>query len=133
MENKALQEGTLDPTFQQLLHDFYTDLILVERRAELSAETYECSAEEFLKWLTANGLPLAAVTTRDIILYLRSRQVTAKCSELTIAKDISSLRAFGSYLKRKTIWNENYALELDRPKAARALPRVLSIYQVDRL
>lgn len=55
------------------------------------------------------------------------------CSELTIAKDISGLRAFGDYLERKGMWSENPAMELDKPKAARNLPKVLSIEQIDSL
>ncbi len=58
---------------------------------------------------------------------------TQGCTSLTIAKDISALRAFGSYLVRKNIWQENEVLLLDRPKASRALPKVLSVEEIDRI
>jgi len=132
MEQTAAPVAIADPALEQLLHDFYTDLILVERRAELTAQTYQFSAEEFLKWVEEQKRDLPSLTTQDLLYYLAWRH-TNGCTELTIAKDISSLRAFGSYLKRKNVWTENLALELDRPKAARALPRVLSVSQVDAL
>lgn len=133
MGTRVLSECALEQSQQQLLQDFYTDLLLVERRAELSAQTYEQSALEFLQWLALQQRTLPSVTTHDLVYYLAYRRSNEACIELTIAKDISSLRAFGAYLKRKNIWTENFALELDRPKAVRALPRVLSVNQVDGL
>lgn len=132
MEQKAAGEGLSQQPLKQLLQNFYTDLLLVERHAVLTAETYETSAAEFLKWIEDTGRDIARITTQDLLYYLVWRKTNGS-SELTIAKDISSLRAFGSYLKRTSVWTENYALELDRPKTARALPRVLSIEQVDSL
>ena len=132
MEAKAVGEGLNQLSLKQLLQNFYSDMILVERHAVLTAETYELSAMEFLKWIEGTDKDISRITTQDLLYYLVWRK-TNGCSELTIAKDISSLRAFGSYLKRSNIWTENFALELDRPKTARALPRVLSVEQVDSL
>lgn len=132
MDERAAGESLKDKSLQQLLSDFYTDLILVERHAELTAQTYECAAAEFLKWIETQSYGIEAVRTQSLLYYLAWRKSNG-CTGLTIAKDISSLRAFGTYLKRRKIWTENYALELDRPKTARALPRVLSVEQVDSL
>ena len=72
------------------------------------------------------------VTVQNLMYYLVKRQ-TDGCSEQTLAKDISGIRALGDYLVRKQIWLENIALLLDRPKASRNLPKVLSIEEVDSL
>ena len=88
--------------------------------------------EEFLKWLMASKIKLRDVSAKDIMYYLVQRQ-TEGTSEQTLAKDISALRAFGEYLVRKNYWTQNAALLLDRPKAHRALPKVLSVEQVDSL
>jgi len=119
-------------TVEMLLEQFYTDLILVKRAAQKTAITYKISAEEFLHWLVAQKIKLRDVAAINLIYFLTERK-TQGCSELTIAKDISALRALGDYLVRKNYWAENYSLMLDRPKASRHLPAVLSLEQVDQL
>ncbi|MCQ2592196.1 MAG: tyrosine recombinase [Treponema sp.] len=119
-------------TIELLLNQFYTDLILVKRDAEKTAATYKISSEDFLNWLTTERIKLKDVTVQNLTYYLIKRQ-TEGCNEVTIAKDISALRALGDYLVRKQMWEENVALLLERPKINRNLPRVLSVEQVDSL
>ena len=119
-------------TIEELLQQFYTDLIMVRRDSEQTAITYKISAEEFLNWLTNQKIKLRSVTIQHLMHYFISRQ-TSGCSEITISKDISGIRAFGDYLVRKNYWEENIALLLDKPKAVRNLPKVLSVEQVDLL
>jgi len=115
-----------------LLNEFYTDLILVERHAQLTAETYFLSCQEFIRWAEEKKYPIKEFDVKKLFFFLVSRREKS-CSELTVAKDISALRAFGSFLRRRGIWTENFALELDKPKSSRALPSVLSVEQVDAL
>lgn len=119
-------------TIDDLLNQFYTDLLMVKRDSEQTAMTYKISAEEFLKWLSHEQIKLRAVTVHNLMIYLVQRK-TEGVAEYTIAKDISALRALGEYLVRKGMWTENHALMLDRPKAGRSLPKVLSVEQVDQL
>ena len=119
-------------TIEILLNQFYTDLLLVKRDSEQTAITYKISAEEFLNWRVTEHIKLKDVSVQNLLYYIIKRKEDG-CSELTIAKDISGLRAFGDYLERKGMWSENPAMELDKPKAARNLPKVLSIEQVDSL
>ena len=119
-------------TIEILLNQFYTDLLLVKRDSEQTAITYKISAEEFLNWLVTERIKLKDVSVQNLLYYIIKRKENG-CSELTIAKDISGLRAFGEYLERKGMWRENVALELDKPKAVRNLPKVLSIEQIDSL
>lgn len=119
-------------TVELLIQKFYTDLMTVERVSNSTAKTYSDSAVLFLRWLVEQHIKLDSVTTQNIIYYFAERR-TEGTDELTIAKDISGIRAFGSFLVRKGYWKENHALLLDRPKASRALPRVLSVEQVDSL
>ena len=119
-------------TIEILLDQFYTDLLLVRRDAQQTALTYKISAEEFLNWLVTERIKLKDVSVQNLLYYLIKRQSDG-CSELTIAKDISGIRALGDYLVRKGLWEENLALALDKPKAARHLPKVLSVEQIDSL
>lgn len=119
-------------TIEILLNQFYTDLMLVKRDSEQTAITYKISAEEFLNWLVSERIKLKDVSVQNLLYYIIKRKEEG-CSELTIAKDISGLRALGEYLERKGMWDSNVALELDKPKAARNLPKVLSVEQIDAL
>lgn len=117
---------------QNFLARFHTDLLLVERLSKESAETYRYEAEIFLHWLQKNKIKLADVTVQNLVYFLAWRKTTDH-APLTLSKDISSLRAFGSYVERMGIWPENLALLIERPKASRALPRVLSVQQVEKI
>ena len=97
-------------TKEILLNQFYTDLILVKRDSEQTAITYKISAEEFLNWLVSERIKLKDVSVQNLLYYIIKRKEDG-CSELTIAKDISGLRALGEYLERKGMWSENLALE----------------------
>lgn len=119
-------------TIPILLDMFESDLLLVERDSKLTAQTYRFSVEPFLLWCRDGHLKLKDATVRELLYYLTWRKTNGS-DELTLAKDISALRAFGNFLVRKNIWQENQAAMLDRPKATRALPRVLSVEQVEVL
>ena len=119
-------------TIEILLNQFYTDLLLVKRDSEQTAITYKISAGEFLNWLVTERIKLKDVSVQNLLYYIIKRKENG-ASELTIAKDISGLRAFGEFLERKGMWTSNIALELDKPKAARNLPKVLSVEQIDAL
>lgn len=110
-----------------------SDMVSVSHFSENTAATYEESVSFFLDWLLSERVKLAAVSVQLLCSYLVWRRTEKKCDELTIAKDVSALRYLGSYLVRSGIWSENHAALLDRPKTKRALPRVLSVSQVDVL
>lgn len=119
-------------TAEPLARKFCDDLLSVERLSEKTAETYANSVKGFLGWLSADGTDISAVDAQTLIRYLVTRH-TEGIDGLTVAKDLSALRSFGAYLVRLGTWRENMASLLERPKAAKALPRVLSVGQVDAL
>jgi len=114
-----------------ILESYYVDLLTVERRSILTAETYRIAIKELLGWCSKKKINLKNLTVQNLLHYLVWRK--ASIDELTIAKDISALRSFGSYLCRIHLWPENYAMLLERPRAKRSLPRVLSVEQIDEL
>ncbi len=119
-------------TIDSLLDLFYTDLILVKRTSEQTAATYKLSSKDFLLWLQSEHIKLNSVTPKELTFYFASRKVT-DVTELTLAKDMSALRALGDYLVRKNYWKENHMLLLDRPKIHREIPKVLDINQIEKL
>lgn len=120
-------------TIEFLLAGFYSELRSVERLSENTAKTYEESTGIFLHWLEKEEITLSSVTTKELIFFFTWRKTEMNCDVSTVAKDISALRAFGSYLVRQKIWQENAVALLDRPKANRSLPKVLSVEEVDKL
>ena len=120
-----------------VLDRFYDDLLTVERKSLLTAQTYKIAVKELLDWCAESGIDYAALTVQDLLHYLVRRKTgddsRIPADELTVAKDISALRSFGSYLVRTRIWPENIALLLQRPRSRRRLPRVLGIEQVEKL
>lgn len=120
-------------TIETFLAGFYSDLRSVERLSENTAKTYEESVGIFLRWLQKEEIKLASVSTKELIFFFAWRKTEMDCDALTVAKDISALRSFGSYLVRQKIWSENVAALLERPKASHSLPKVLSVEDVDKL
>ena len=119
-------------TVRELLGQFYSDLILVKRDSEKTALTYKISAEEFMRWLSEEKIDIRAVTIQNLTYYFVKRH-TDGVSQITVSKDIAAIRAFGDFLVRKHFWKENLALILEKPKATKSLPKVLTIEQVDNL
>lgn len=119
-------------TINEFLDQFYSDLILVKRCSQKTAETYRISAEELLKWLQSEKIKLRDVKTQELTYFFLKRK-TEGATELTLAKDMSAIRSLGDYLVRQNLWTENKALLLDRPKAHREIPKVLTIEQIDTL
>lgn len=122
----------------ELLNRFYSQLLAVDRKSKLTAETYKLATEIFLcRFQSLNEQKnivsiLESMSVQDIMHYLTWRK-TQQIDERTIAKDISALRAFGEYLVERKIWQENLLLLIERPKMKRNLPKVLSPEQVDAL
>ena len=116
--------------YDGLLREFYSEMLFIENSGELTAQTYGFSVKEFLLYAESQGIPIESCDTRTLLYYLAERK-SRGVADLTVAKDLSALRAFGAFLRRKNIWAENYALEMDRPKTPRLLPKVLEVEQVD--
>lgn len=111
---------------------FYNELLAVDRKAKLTAETYQITVDILLDWCIKENKNYSFLVVQDLLYFLMWRK-TNGTDALTVARDISAIRSFGNFLVRHGIWKENTALLLERPKASRALPRVLSIEQVEEL
>ena len=131
-ELKQIQKFDLSKESKSLLGGFYSELITIDGKADLTSQTYCFSVEIFLFYLEENNINVKDATIKDIILFFVSRQ-NFGVQSLTISKDISALRSFGNYLVRMGIWQENIALDLDKPKNVHNIPKVLDVEQVDLL
>lgn len=117
--------------FSSYLNGFYNDLITVEGKSKNTSETYLISIKIFLSWLFENNLDLESLSIQDLMKFFVFRKV--QTDETTVAKEISALRSFGSYLVRMGIWKENLGYLLERPRKTVSVPRVLSVDEVETL
>lgn len=123
---------------ERLVSRYCSQLLAVDRKERLTAQTYRISVEEFLQWLGSAhpggevSAVLSGLVVQDVMDYLIWRR-TRDMEQLTVAKDVSALRSFGSFLVEEGIWKENLVQLVERPRIRRALPRVLSVEQVDAL
>lgn len=115
--------------FSSIITGFYDELVTTERKSLLTAETYRSSVELLESWCKDNNVALKDLSVRQLTAYFAFRRLHA--DELTVARDISAVRAFGAYLVRNGIWERNSSLLLERPKAHRSIPRVLSVEQIE--
>ncbi len=125
------REETPQLWYNRLVALFYDELITQDGKASETAETYLIAVNRFLDWCLESSVLLEAVDVRILTTYFAQRRLSVDA--LTIAKDMSALRSFGFFLCRNQVWQENQAMLLEKPQVKRALPRVLSIDQVDSI
>lgn len=118
-------------SFISIINGYYNDLITVEGKSKNTSETYLISIKIFTKWLLEKNLDLETLSIQDLMVYFVERKIQS--DEKTVAKEISSLRSFGSYLVRFGIWKENIAFLLEVPRKSITVPKVLSVDEVEKL
>ena len=96
---------------ENILLSYYDDLVSIDGKSISTAQTYCFAVEIFLNWLKSENIEISSVEMPDLIKYLVWRQ-TQGMDSLTVAKDISSLRSFGTYINffvRSTDNTKNFA------------------------
>ena len=68
----------------------------------------------------------------NILLYLESLRAVGKSSK-TISRQISSIRSFHQFLLREKVSEQDPTVHLEMPKKEQALPKVLSVEDIDAL
>lgn len=117
--------------FSSYLNGYHNDLITVEGKSKNTSETYLLSINIFINWLLEKNLDLETLSIQDLMSFFVSRQIQS--DESTVAKEISAIRSFGSYLVRLGIWKENLGFLLERPRKSIKIPKVLSVDEVETL
>lgn len=127
----------------QLQAEFGDHLRSVEGLAELTVSAYTAEARRYLLHVQrdaaaheprAGADDEAAGSPRQLVDYLVARQLGGVDAR-TVAKSISALRALYRFLATEESAghaNGNPAAAIERPRAARRIPRVFSIDEVER-
>jgi len=113
----------------------YEDYLRVELRlAFRTVETYMRECRVFGEYLDLHTLDAAAVDATEIIEYLVDRQ-TAKngVDQRTVAKIVSSLRSFFTFLTLEQEREDNPARLVEMPKMEQRIPGVLRVEEVESI
>ncbi|QQO07404.1 tyrosine recombinase [Breznakiella homolactica] len=120
-------------TGQLLLEQYHSRLIALERRAPLTAETYETEIRCFLEWLDEEELRVESVDSLGLSRYLEVRRIRDGIDSRSVAKAVSALRSFFRYAMDERIREDNPAVILETPKRSLHLPAVLSQDSVEKI
>ncbi len=120
------------PTAQRQLSDFLTAIAAERGAAKNTLAAYERDLDHFLGFLDRRGLAIADLRTPDISAYLR-RLGEEGLAASSRARRLSAVRQFLKFLVVEGCLDDNPADRTATPKQRRALPKILSVDEVDRL
>jgi integrase/recombinase XerD len=111
----------------------FLEMLEAERGAALNTrDAYRRDIEDFLTFLSGQNLALEDVRRAHVATYLENLG-RAGLAATSRARKLSALKQFSKFLLASDIIDEDALEYLRGPKKARALPKVLSIAEVDRL
>ncbi|MFT7578239.1 MAG: integrase/recombinase XerD [Alphaproteobacteria bacterium] len=119
-------------TAHQHLASFIETITAERGVAANTVDGYTRDLEDFLSHLRANACVLTDITPAQITTYLRG-QAEQGLGPASRARRLSAIRQFMKYLVAETILDENPAFAVAGPKRERALPKTLSVVEVDKL
>jgi integrase/recombinase XerD len=111
----------------------FLEMLASERGAARNTlEAYRRDLEDCLAFLAQSGFSLATIESTNVATYLRvlSESGLAATSR---ARRLSALRQFFKFLSRENLITSDPVAGLVSPKRSRALPKTLSVTEVDRL
>ena len=138
MGRKAAQEmarGTARAAkhSDQRLIALFLDMLAAERGAEKNTlAAYGRDLADFSAFLLDAGQSVAAATTDDVRAYL-SQLARRGMQPATVARRLSAIRQLYRFLYEEGRRKDDPAAVLEGPKRVRALPKTLTLAEVDRL
>ena len=111
----------------------FLEMISAERGAAANTlAAYDRDLADYAAFVDQRAVAITAATSKDIQAYLQ-HMTDAGLAATSRARRLSSLRQFYKFLNAEEILAVDPAAGLAGPKRQRALPRTLSIADVDRL
>ena len=120
------------PSPEQHLAHFIQSITAERGVGANTVDGYTRDLEDFLGYLRGNARPLREITPADINQYLRQKARDG-LGPASRARRLSAVRQFLKFLVAEAVVEENPAFAVSGPKRERALPKTLSIAEVDRL
>lgn len=112
----------------------YISYLMYERRnAKNTCLSYERDLKDYASYLKQKNITLAKdIKKEDIISYLEFLN-KEKLTTTSIARKLTSIKNFHNFLEAKEIVKVNVSTTIERPKIRKALPKVLTVQEVDSL
>ena len=117
---------------KELLNQFLEVMFIEKGASKNTIEAYKNDLNSFIIFVKKQNLQLNDInenTTRSYIQNLSAQSL----SNRSIARKISSLRHFFSFLYEEKIIGQNPALNIDMPKMSHIIPQVFSETEIDKL
>ncbi len=128
----TMQNNVDSPQLSALVDAFLGQLVVLKGLSENSLEAYAQDLKSFVHFLQNLDAPLQQVDHDILFLYLVQLKEEGLKNK-SIARHVSSLRGFFSYLAESGALPANPAEFLESPKIARTLPEVLSLQDLAAL
>jgi integrase/recombinase XerD len=126
------QAARLDPGSAALI-DAYLDHLRIERRLSMNTiESYARDLSHLGRFAAGAGVPLTALDRAGLEQFVRD-MMGLGLAPRSVARAVAATRGFYRYLMVSRRLQANPADDLQPPRAWPALPRYLSIEEVDRL
>ncbi len=111
----------------------FLDMLAAERgAAKNTLAAYRHDLDDYLAHLASNGLAPAEVAAKDVRAYLATLAERG-LSTASAARRLSCVRGFHRFLYAEGHAETDPSLPVSGPRRGRALPKVLSVAEVDRL
>jgi integrase/recombinase XerD len=113
--------------------ELFLDMLAAERGAtENTLAAYRRDLDDFAEYLVSKRRTIASAATDDIRGYLQALTKRAFAAA-SVARRLSAIRQLYRFLYAEGKRGDDPAAIIEGPKRGRALPKVLSIKEVDRL
>jgi len=115
------------------LIELYLDMLAAERGAAVNTlDAYRRDLEDFATDLGKHGVPIADADTDDLRGHL-GRLAKRGLAASSVARRLSAIRQLYRFLYGEGHRGDDPAAVIEGPKRGRALPKVLSVKEVDEL
>lgn len=122
-----------EAVMKHYLQNFIHYLSVERGLARNTLESYERDLTQYLDYIEKQGIhTLHQTMKKDILNYLLKLKQHNK-APATVSRSMVSIRSFYQFLVRERLLDKDPSLNMETPKLAKRLPKVLSITEVESL
>ena len=118
---------------ERLVIDAFIDTIWIEKGLSTNTlNSYKSDLEKYFNWIELNSLKYKELSRSDVLEYL-AYLFGQKLEGKSVARNLSSLKAFHNNLILKDITKSNPCEKIETPKFVKSIPSSLSENEVEKL